>query len=181
MNKCSKALPYIKANLRNVAPQKVAFDDEPVIRNLNNGLLVTYLVDHGNYFEYVQNRDLKAEALTEGMLFQIGLQNLKGLVDRKLSVQPYGHVFATFLDGNHESSLLLMDELWEKTFKEYAPSGFVVAVPARDVLAFCDSQSVEGIGELRNIVNRAEDGKLDHVITSSLFYRKGYEWVRYDH
>jgi hypothetical protein len=92
---------------------------------------------------------------------------------------PHGNIFALFLDGNFEASLLLLDDLWDQALSGYAPNGFVIAVPARDVLAFCDQASEEGVGELREVAARLFPGG-DHLISPQLFSREGDRWVPFD-
>lgn len=145
--------------------------DAPVITDLNNGLLVAYLVDQGNRFHYVQQRHLADAGLAAADLHQGAVANLAALLERNgAKVQPYGHGFAVFFGGNLEASLILVNALWDKHLAHLAPNGFIAAIPARDVLAFCDAQSEAGIGELRQITTRVEGG--DHSITSTL-YRRG--------
>ena len=49
-------------------------------------------------------------------------------------------------------------------------NGFVAAIPAaRDVLAFCDTDSVEGLAELRDLIARIKNG--DHMLSPELFRR----------
>jgi hypothetical protein len=81
--------------------------------------------------------------------------------------------------GNFESSLLLMDDVWSQLEKEM-PNGTVAAVPARDVVAFCDLKSEEGISALKNVIARAEAENVDHPITKSLLRREKTAWVVYE-
>ncbi|MEO9061081.1 MAG: DUF1444 family protein [Nitrosospira sp.] len=175
---CTEVLPYLMPSLKNSDSDiALTFDNQPVLRKLNNGLVVAYLLDSGEKFQYVQNRDLSSSGLTEAQLYDYGLQNLKMLMQAKLEVKPYGHIFAIFLDGNFEASLLLIDDLWDKMFCHLATKGFVAAAPTRDVLAFCDIGSNEGISELRTIVDRTQTG--DHAITPILLRRHGKNWLHY--
>jgi len=94
-----------------------------------------------------------------------------------LDIRPYKNVFAVFLDGNFESSLLLVNEFWDSTVAHLRKDGFMAVVPTRDVLAFCDVTTPGGLDELRAIAARAEGG--DHLITPALFKRQGESWLRY--
>src|SRR5689334_7645921 len=110
--------------------------------------MVAYLVDVGQSFEYVQNRHLSRAHLTEDELHEMSMNNLLAFMSDRTSMQSNGNIFAMFLDGNFEASLLLLDELWEQSLIQYAPNGFVIAVPARDILAFADAATEAGIEEL---------------------------------
>ena len=59
---CAAALPYIKAKLGDEGGSALALseNDSPVVRDLGNGLLVVYVVDSGQSFQYVQNRHLES-------------------------------------------------------------------------------------------------------------------------
>jgi uncharacterized protein YtpQ (UPF0354 family) len=178
IGKCDKAIPYIKPSLKGAeATVQLKREDEPVLRNLGNGLLVAYLVDIGEVFEYIQVRDLIRAGLTEEELHERSMANLVALMNARLDIKPYGNVSAVFLDGNIESSLLLVDELWDSRLASMRKYGFIAVAPARDVLAFTDVSSSQGIAELREIASRAEGG--DHLISPVLFRRRGKLWVRH--
>jgi hypothetical protein len=72
----------------------------------------------------------------------------------------------------------LLDDLWNKTFAAEAPNGAVAAVPSRDVLAFCDAKSEQGIQELQALVERVSE-RGHHLLTKTLYQRVGGQWKRY--
>jgi len=143
-----------------------------VLQNLGNGLLVAYMIDMGDRFQYVQHRHLETSGIIETELHQHAMENLALLAKQKLVVHPRGCIFAAFLEGSFEASLILIDNLWEKNFARSLTAGFVAAMPARDVLVFCDLASQEGIAELHQVVARASAGG-DHLLTSVLYHRQG--------
>jgi uncharacterized protein YtpQ (UPF0354 family) len=178
MSFCEKAIPYLKASLKHTsASMTLKREDQPVLKPLGNGLIVFYLVDAGNAFKYVQVRHLNQSRLTEAELHERSTENLKARMADQLRIQPYGNVFAILLDGNVESSLLLVDDLWDRRLLHLKNRGFIAAVPARDILAFCDISSHQGIMELHKIVERAQGA--DHLISPALFQRQGQAWVKY--
>jgi len=176
---CSRAIASLKLALPTdgqgtVLPKR----DAPVLTNLNNGLLIAYLVDQQNHFQYVQQRHLDAARITEAELHRRGVANLSALLSQKgADVRPYQNIFAVLFSGNFEASLILIDDLWNNTLAHLAPNGFIAAVPCRDILAFCDSESDSGIQELRQLVQRAEQG--DHPISSVLYRRHDSIWAPY--
>src|SRR5262249_22782603 len=150
----------------------------PVIRDLENGLLVLYVVDVGESLEFVQHRHLRAADIDADALHAMAMSNFRQSMEERTRMQPHGNIFALFLDGNFEASLILVDELWDESLDEYAPNGFVVAIPARDMLAFTDAASASGIEELQGVVSRVwPDG--DHLIASELYRRDAGRWVRH--
>lgn len=180
-NFCERAVAYLKPALQLTEDTVQLPDhDAPVITDLNNGLLVAYVVDQDNRFHYVQQRHLVDAGMTAAALHQSGVENLsKLLAQNGAKVEPYGHGFAVFFGGNFEASLILVETLWDKYVGHLAPNGFIAAIPARDMLAFCDAQSEAGIGELRQIIKRVEGG--DHSITSTLYRRapSARTWMPY--
>jgi hypothetical protein len=102
--------------------------------------------------------------------------NLARMARDRATLRPHGNIFALFLDGNFEASLLLLDDLWDEASAHYAPNGFVVAVPARDMLAFCDLGSEQGIRELREVLGRVFPYG-DHLISRLLYRREARRWV----
>ena len=74
------------------------YDDFPVIRDYSSGLCVSYVVDDGGSYSYVQNRHLKEEAINDDELHRIGLRNLTDLANqRDLRVQPYQSIYAVLM------------------------------------------------------------------------------------
>jgi len=177
---CQRAMPYMMADLTDDPTAEPTLHlgpaDAPVQKRLGNGLVLGYLVDRGGHFEYVLGRHLEAEGLTREALHEAALANLVQRVSEGVQLHPVGDAFALILDGNFEASLLLLDGLWEESLAGYAPSGLVVAVPARDVLAFADSASPQGVEQLRDIVARTFDGG-DHLLVSHLLRREAGAWV----
>lgn len=177
---CGRAMPYIKPDLTEEPGPAVMLghDDSPVLRDLGNGLLVAYLVDSGESFEYVQERHLSKACLTVDELHATAMNNLLVFMGERTRIESHGNIFALFLDGNFEASLLLVDPLWDQSLVKYVQNGFVVAVPARDIVAFADAQSAAGIAELNNIVSRLFPGG-DHLISQDLYKRESGQWVKF--
>ena len=176
----SQVMPCIKAAVIGDTGPCVALgpEDSPVIRDLGNGLLVLYVADAGQSFQFVQNRHLSAAGMDPEGLHAAAMSNFLGFIAERTRMQAQGGIFALFLDGNFEATLLLVDSLWDGSLAGYAPNGFVLAVPARDVLAFADAGSASGVEELRGVVSRVFPGG-DHLIASDLYRRQAGRWVRY--
>jgi uncharacterized protein YtpQ (UPF0354 family) len=179
----SKAIAYLKAAVRDDdgGPTiELPHDDTPVLKKLNTELLVAYIVDAGRCFKYIQYRDLQTDSVSEAELHDIAIRNLSALADTgKLRVVPYGNIFAVLLDGNFESSMILLDHLWADSFRQFVTGDFLIAIPNRDILAFCDRSSSNGRNELIQVIKRLE-GPEDHRLTRTLYVRRGNEWVTED-
>jgi hypothetical protein len=181
--KTSKAIAYLKASVpeSDAAPTiELSRADSPVMKILNNDLFIAYVVDTGDSFSYVQYRDLETDSVTEAELHEIGLRNLATLADAgNLRVVPHGNIFAVLLDGNFEASMILLDQLWTESLREYVHGDFLVAIPTRDILAFCDASSTAGRAELMQLVDRLKASQ-DHLLTQQLYVRRGSNWVPED-
>ena len=180
-NLCRKAVAYLKGDaLKSDGTNEIMLStlDEPVMYELENGLHVAYLVDQDDSFLYIQRRHILEAGITVKELHVWGCANLTELAKKQLRVENKGTVYAVILDGNFEASLLLLDDLWEKQFLHAAINKFVVAIPSRDVLAFCDSDSKEGIDELKKIISRVHESG-DHLIIPSMFLRQSNSWVQF--
>jgi uncharacterized protein YtpQ (UPF0354 family) len=179
---CARALAYLKRARPDDEPDDAAIvvsrEHSPVLTDLNNGLLVAYLVDQVDHFRYVQQRHLDGAGLSQAELHQQGIANLRALLEQQdIKVQPYGNVFAILCGGNFEASAVLVDGLWNDALAHLAPNGFVVAIRCRDILAFCDAGNASGLQELRQIIERTQDG--DHPISSVLYRRHAGTWEPY--
>jgi uncharacterized protein YtpQ (UPF0354 family) len=73
--------------------------------------------------------------------------------------------------GDFEASLILLDQLWDEHFRQFVSGDYAIAIPARDVLAFCDDDSEEGIGELEQLFARIAPMD-DHLISDKLYVRR---------
>ena len=152
-------------------------DDAPVLTPLGANMNIAYLVDDGASLAYVQARHLDQLDGRRDRLARLGLRNLMKLAGERMKVRTYNNIYAVFLDGHFEASLTLLNELWDETLAGMVPNGPIVAMPTRDVLAFCDAESRQGIAELQDMVARVwRDGTPDHALSRDLFYRTEQRW-----
>jgi hypothetical protein len=172
-----KAVAYLKPAIPSSDPAPVlslSADDSPVLREFAPGLLTAYLVDEGDRFSYVQGRDLREAGVREDELHHQAVANLAALAEGKVTVRLIGPVWALVLDGNFEASLTLVDDLWSHGLREYARDP-VVAIPSRDVLAFCDAESAAGVAELQAVVKRVWPSG-DHLLSENVYRRVDGRW-----
>lgn len=176
----TRAIAYLKREVPDDGSPALSLErkDSPVLKNLNNGLLVSYIVDEGNSFSYVQNRHIDAAGIEGRTLHNTAINNLYSVAEKHLKIQAYGSVFAVFMEGNFEASALLLDTVWDISLAQHVRSGFVAAIPTRDVLAFGDFGSNQAISELRAIVERTVSSKqVDHQLSTSLYRRIDKGWI----
>jgi hypothetical protein len=180
---CKRAVAYVKGlfddnepgNPGNPPVVQLSFEDSMAFQPLCDGLGVTYLVDAGDRFEYVQYRDLRASGLTIDQLHETAVRNLATICHERLEIRTHSNIHAFLMGGNHESSCMLVDDLFDRVLVPHVPNGYVAAVPARDLFAVCSRDSAAGIRELRELVDRAWPGG-DHLISKKLFVREAGKW-----
>jgi uncharacterized protein YtpQ (UPF0354 family) len=168
---CSRAIAYVVSPGRKDRPAvTLPTADAPVLTDLGNGLSVGYVVDQGEYFQYILSRDLRAAGMTQVELHRNAVANLATMLnDRNARVHAWDDAFAVLFDGNFEASLILVDDLWDKALAPFAPNGFLAALPNKNVLAFCDMKTPMGPQQLRRIIEDA--GSSDRPITTTLYCR----------
>jgi hypothetical protein len=152
-------------------------DIQPVIRATAGLFAVFYLVDRGDHFVMVNKSEVEAAGLTREQLHTAGLFNLAQQVNGKpgLRILPQGSFNGLVMGGDHEASLVLLDDLWDDSLKEYYKTAPVVAIPVKDICAFCDENSAEGIERLRAIIDRhVKQG--DKIICDKLLVRRNGRW-----
>jgi uncharacterized protein YtpQ (UPF0354 family) len=150
-------------------------EDSPVLFDLRNGLVVSYVLDQGGTLEYISYRDLELSGLRVGDLHSAAVRNLLEHVSKKTRVQPVGSIHAVFVDGNFEASLILLDEVWKSSFRPFVKGQYAVAIPARDMLAFGDASSPDALNDLAAVIgNVFPDG--DHLISDRVFVRVDQSW-----
>jgi uncharacterized protein YtpQ (UPF0354 family) len=169
-----QAIAYLKPSLPDDGTPTFDLPKEalPVVRPYTENLHICYVVDQGNSFEYVQNSHLEKSGYDQEKLHQIGLENLrKWSVSHKTRVEPYGKIFAVLSGGNFEASLILLDELWNDSFRQFVGGEYSVALPARDILSFCDSGIAGGVDELQQLIARVTP-TCDHPISDKIHVRR---------
>ncbi|GIH21666.1 hypothetical protein [Rugosimonospora africana] len=173
----TQALPYLKPVAPDGTPAlKVSDEDFPVIRPFVGQLLITYLVDKGDRFEYVQHHHLDAAGFTEERLHRHALHNL-GLRAAAGEVRTALHcsITAVLFDGNLESSLMLLNPLWPPIADRLGGGEILAAAPARDTLAVCPASSTVGRQELNGLIERLWPVG-DHLLTRDIYLRRNDSW-----
>jgi hypothetical protein len=151
-------------------------EDEPIMRVAHGNFGVAYLVDLGDHYTWVTVGELAAAGMTLDALHAAGIANLARKA-QDLAVMEGDRAQMLAMGGEFEASLMLVDTLWEKggALAAYVPNGAIAAIPARDVLAFCDARSKPGLDAVRKVAaNPLPDPR--HALTTRLFARRGGRW-----
>jgi len=165
----TRAVAYLKGTVEgDSAAARLPEPDSPVLRSLGSGLVVAYVVDEPEGLVYVQHRHLAEAGMDAAQLHRSALANLDKLCSQHLRVEQHGPVFGVFVDGNFEASMFLLQALWQRDLAGLVDEGYMVAVPARDIMAFCDMASEEGVATLKAMVERVHENG-DHLISKNTF------------
>lgn len=148
----------------------------PPMRSTAGVFGVGYRWDAGDTWRSVGMDEAEAAGMSLNQLHKRSLANLMALVKgqpglRIHASQPYAGLL---LDGENESSLVLLDGVWEAFLKQQTPHGAVVAIPFRDVLMFCDASSAAGIAAMR--AKLREMAEKPRFISSELLLRRDGRW-----
>jgi len=148
--------------------------DQPVVYDYGNGILASFLIDNMENYSYLQNSDIVEIGVDK--IFEFGVYNLANKLNTELELQQTEDVYVVSLDGVFEASLILIDQFWDVNLSHLVENTFIACIPSRDVLVFCDVDSVDGIKKLREIVEKVwPDG--DHLLSKNLYKRINSKWV----
>lgn len=175
----SRALPYFSPaqSAEDTAPlYAFGSKDGPIVRQFSTSLIITYMIDEPGALVFVRERDVDRTMRDD--LHARALDNLRQHTQRrKLRFEPKGATHVAKLDGQHDASLLLLDELWDPPTRVVDPEGeLVVAVPHRNVLAFTGSTARGGVVQLRGAIASAKD----KALSAELFVRREKRWEPFE-
>lgn len=154
--------------------------DEPVILTAKSTFALAYVVDEGSHFSWLTMGRLREAGMDLPGLHRTALGNLRRRVQGEegpgLTLHAMGNAWGMAMGGDHEAALVLLDELWDGPLKQYTPNGAVAAIPARDICAFCDARSAEGLEKLRGVVRKVTEGGRG-LVSDKLFVRREGNWA----
>lgn len=141
--------------------------ESPVIRNWLADLIIMYVVDVGEYFHVIQNKDIP-ESVSMDELHEIAVTNLARDVEYVLRVTSFGYIITA--GGDHEAGIICLDDRW-RWLTEHLSDDLLVAIPAKDLVLILpkhDTQKMERFKEfIRNVFR---DG--DRLLSRALFEYK---------
>lgn len=147
---------------------------------LSAPLAIVYAHDHGdddNVLRYLTTAEQQSLDLSDDALYELALSNLRRQLGN-LKMHSVGNYFAFTCGGLFEATLMLLDEVWERTERELTDGDTVVAaVPAKDLIFFAARSNETGLNEIRALLERIEaDGNLN--LSRHLFARQNGTWSR---
>ena len=123
-------------------------------------------------------KDLQILEMSETELLTLAVDNFRRKYFDKISVEQGDGIHMVLLDGNYETSVLLLDEYWEKESGRLQDNIIAVS-PARDLLLYAQESNADAV---RQIIRVAEDNilSLSNAISDKpLIWRDGL-WSAYN-
>lgn len=153
----------------------------PAVRATGGLFGVFYAVDEGSHYTHVTNSALETVGIKLDDMHAIGLRNLAARVKAEpgLRLERTGTFTGLVVGGDFEASLVLLDPVWSERLKGEVAGNFVVALPTRDVCAFCDSRSPKAIEALRMLTERLT-AKGERLLCDRLLLRENGRWRLYE-
>ena len=145
--------------------------------SINDDLDYFYVDYSGEGLELLQKRHLDQLALSMEEFHAMALENYRHFIADHLNTQSDGDAYWFILDGNLESSLLLIGEVWQQ-IQEALKDELIVCVPTRDVVIATGKGKKES---QKSFSERAatvfESG--NHPLSDYWFSWEGDRWTRY--
>ncbi len=156
-------------------------DQLPVTEPLAGKLVVTYAFDLPPGLLMVRQQDLAQLGISQDGLRKLSLDNLKKRMP-EITVQFHGEsgeVRRVITGKNLEACTLLAPAFWGKIAEQTAGE-VVVAVPTRDIVVFCSSESQVGLAALKVVADEMMRLEPGHALSNELFAWRGGEWLAFE-
>lgn len=136
---------------------------------LNDHLSIVYAVDTPHNVSYVESSWFDGRGVEREGLRRRAVDNLRAKLPG-LEVQRGGGLNLVVAGGYYEASVLLFDDFWEREAPRLRGEA-VVAVPARDVLIFCNGDDARAVEDLRRHA-QAIHADAAYALSPQLFLRR---------
>jgi hypothetical protein len=153
--------------------------EEFLFEDFTGDLMIAYVFDLPGYFRHVNRKDCLDFGIRHDELRALSAGNL--VRRRPKPTVKQGQACGMYvMDQNLESSLLLVDLVWDQVERQI-PGETVAAVPARDVIMVTGTEVPGGIESLERAMGRTWD-KLEPRLrlTRSLLVRRDKSWHVFD-
>ncbi len=150
--------------------------DDPVRDEFLDPLAVAYSFGPPFGERLVTYADLNELGLSHRKLRRLALNTLEEMATG-VAIHGQPPVLMLSFEGI-ESSLLLVDELWEK-LAESVPGELIVGVPARDVVFVTGLDSPQGVEKVQRGCERMFFAGGDHLLLPDLLVRREGGWELY--
>ena len=164
-------LPVIKDGrfLQNLRELDNNFKENNVFEKYNEELYIFYVEDTETNINYLSREDVESLNIDPNKLREIAIENLLNSIE----IEKHGEdgYYMLVVDGNYESSLILLDIWHEENFE--VSGEIIIGIPARDLLLITGKNDTENLERLKSTIKEiSEEG--DHLVSEKLFeYRNG--------
>jgi uncharacterized protein YtpQ (UPF0354 family) len=134
-------------------------------------LYVVYAFDQRSSMRFARWTELDRFGRSRSELRQIALTNLRARLPSKIGTHGDDKSFLLVADGNHEASLILLDEIWER-LESLIPGNIIVCVLARDVCLVTATGVPGGIESLVTARDRCCASGPSNFISKTLLQRR---------
>jgi uncharacterized protein YtpQ (UPF0354 family) len=153
--------------------------EEFVVEDFVGDLLITYVFDLPRYFRHVNRKDCLDFGIRHDELRALSVQNLVRSRP-KPEIKPGRAGVMLVLDENLESSLLLVDHLWDQ-FEPQLPGETIAAVPARDTILITGTEVPDGIALLERAIDTVWERSEQRLqLSRSVLVRRSKSWHVFD-
>jgi uncharacterized protein YtpQ (UPF0354 family) len=179
----NKIYPILKPSIPETETSQVIIlkeNEKPIIDTFLADICIAYLIDHENYFTYINNGQLKNWNIDKANLRKVALINLDKLAKDLAQFHGDSSFAMIVLNGNIESSLMLSETFWPYVIEITKSKDLVIGIPTKDVLLVTHSGSKNGLDKLRQNVKQIFS-KGDHPITKWTFRRVNDKWEKFEY
>ncbi|WP_416864385.1 MAG: DUF1444 family protein [Imperialibacter sp.] len=149
-----------------------------VYEYLNDELVILYSEDLETSVSIFNKEDFLATGIDFADLRQLSISNLQSVLPDMEKSEIEHDIFMVTAGGYYESSLLLLDGIWNKD--NFPVDGnIVIAIPARDILLVTSSDDKEAMDKLEKMALSIVE-TADHYLLPTLFERLGDSWIAID-
>jgi uncharacterized protein YtpQ (UPF0354 family) len=155
----------------------ISVDEGPVIKPLAKGIGICYMLDKGDRYQIIQNKQL-SEELTLEKLHEAALKNMAAAVADKTEMDgDPKNVMMLTNGGDFEATMLLADFLWGQIEPVFNDS-VCVAIPTNDILFIAAKNNPEARESLRLAVRHYfENRETEGLIVRHIYERINGEWI----
>jgi uncharacterized protein YtpQ (UPF0354 family) len=148
-----------------------------VVEEYNDDLLIIYAIDSPKTIRFLTPKEVDQVNLYGESLLSFAIKNLENILPN-IEKQDRAPLFLLSAGDMFESSLILLDRIWDKG-KLGIEGEILVAVPARPIVLVADSNSPESVQNLKTVA--AEMAlKAAYAISKHVFVRRAGRFVRWD-
>jgi uncharacterized protein YtpQ (UPF0354 family) len=179
-----KIYPWIKVIFSDDDPRNtptqitLSGDDSPISREWLGDLAIFYVVDTGDSFRVLLERDLPQDVSKE-QLHNFAVDNLNRDIEFKLHETNFGG-HGLIAGGDHEAGSICLSGMWD-WLTEHLNDSLIVGVPAKDLVIMVPESDTDKIANLKIFVHEMfKEG--ERLLTKNIFRfdRETKEWTIVD-